>query len=97
LSPSTAERRRRQAYKELTQDGHLPRVADTPDKIELFRLLTIEKALQVRADTGMSLTRNMPTVRTLKQRHPHILPQSTRTYRQAYDLWKAYIDKEYRA
>jgi hypothetical protein len=70
-------------------------IADTAEAIEFVRLITIEKALQIRAETGISVARNMPTVKVLKQRHPQILTAETRTYAQAYRLWKAYVDKTY--
>lgn len=70
-------------------------VADTTEAIEFVRLLTIEKALKIRAETGFVVARNMPTVKVLKSRYPEILKPDTRTYAQAYRLWKAYLDRRY--
>lgn len=78
-----------------SQDGD--RLALTGEAIDVYRLFVIETALQVKAQTGMALARNMPTVRLLKARYPKILSSSVRTYKQAYEEWKGYIDHHYRS
>lgn len=56
-------------------------VIDQPHQIAAFRLQVIRRAAEVKARTGMSLARNMPTVAALRRQYPDLLGKC-RTYQQ---------------
>ena len=78
---------------ELKDDGTM--IFAGAKATDAYKMFVIERAIRYRAETGMVLARNTPTVKSLVKRYPKILKPNTRTYKQAYEQWKAYLDKEF--
>lgn len=62
--------------------------------VEIFRVFAIEAALKARATRGLVMMRNL-TIAKLRKTDPEKVG-SARTYKQAYENWKAWTDENIR-
>lgn len=54
-------------------------------------MLVIEKGARIKADYGISIARNLPTVKSLRRQYPEILGHC-RTYRQVADAMREHLN-----
>lgn len=62
--------------------------------VEVYRVFAIETALKVRATSGLIMMRNL-TIAYLRKTDPEKIGNA-RTYKQAYENWKAWTDENIR-
>jgi hypothetical protein len=55
-------------------------VIDKPEDIARFAAAALATACEVKANTGVSLARNLPTVKEIRRRYPQV---TAKTYRNA--------------